>query len=157
MKQIFMVAFRVKDPTKESWAAAFVVEGDRLKPISDNPNAEYTHRMYQLDDPRKVERRRLRRELITDRLRLLAQWESEIVAVLQAAAFLLHRDPRRLGEILEEVRDLRASARRAFQDLRRYAAIPTDAPRSCRCPTPPVFSLPEEVEQQTFEIPDSIL
>lgn len=147
---------RLLDPTRDAWAEHFGLEEDRLEAFRGDADAAYTHELYELDDPRKTIRRRLRRELITDRLTLLARLETEVTGLLGAASILLRRDPSKLGEILEEIREIRASARRALQDLSRYAAIPTDAPRTCRCPSPPAFALPDELEPQTIEIPDSI-
>jgi hypothetical protein len=147
---------RLLDPAADAWSEHFAAREDRLKPVEGNPDAAYTHRAYELDDPRKVARRRARRELLTDRLCLLASLESDLAEVLGLAGSLLRRDLETFRAVVQEIRALRANGRRALADLRRYAAVPTDAPLACRCPPPGDYSLPAELESQTLDVPDGV-
>src|SRR5262249_38439886 len=128
----------------------------RLLPAPGDGEAAYTYRVYEFDDPRKVERRRARRELLSDRLRLLMRLESESAELLGLADRLRRYDFRGVGQILQQLKSIRADARRALGDLKRYAGIPADAPQACRCPVPGNDSLPEELGRQMVEIPDCL-
>jgi hypothetical protein len=148
-------AAQLLDPTRDAWREHFVAVDDRLRPRRHDVNAQLTHRVYHLDDARKVERRRTRRELVTDRLRLVARIETELVELLRLADVLRQRDLPRFGRVLAEIRRLRQDAYRALRDLRRYDAVPGDAPRSCRCPRPWEHAPPAYLVEQLIEIPDS--
>ncbi len=145
---------RLLDPTRDAWGDHFKATCDRLRVVAGDADGEYTHTAYALDDPRKVARRRARWDLVTDRLRLLGRIDNEITELLRLAHVLRH-NLRRFGEILKEIKAIRDAARRALKDLERYAAIPKDAPRTCRCPNNPHHSLPEELDRQTIEVPES--
>jgi 5-methylcytosine-specific restriction endonuclease McrA len=148
---------RLLDPTRDAWSQHFLAGDDRLSPVEGDAAAEYTHRAYELDDPRKVARRQARRELLSDRLFLASHLEAESAELLRLADLFRPKDLLRFGRTLELLRSLRADARRALGDLKRYAAIPVDAPLRCRCPEPGTESLPEELERQTFEVPDDLV
>jgi hypothetical protein len=146
---------RLLDPATDIWAQHFTVAGDRLLPVPEDPDARYTHSAYELDDPRKMVRRKSRWDLITDRQKLLGQLGEEIAALLRLAEPLRHRDLDRFKPVLQEIQGLRKDRRRALLDLARYAAVPSDAPLECRCEDRQNHSLPHELDRQTFEIPDS--
>lgn len=145
---------RLLDPTSVAWGEHFTATGDHLRANEEDADAQYTHLAYELDDPRKIGRRRVRRKLVGDRLRVLARLESDIVELLRLAGVARQRDVGRFRQILEEIRGLRNDAHRALEDLKRYAAVPQDAPQTCRCAPPHNLSLPEELERQTIEVPD---
>lgn len=145
---------RLLDPTRVAWGDHFVARTDTLVPADGDPDARATHRAYSLDDPRKVGRRRVRRELVSDRLRLIVRQGAEFTELLQLADTLWRRDPGRFGRVMREIRRLRHDAGRALEDLRRYEAVPGDAPRTCRCP-PFELSLPEYLDRQLVEVPDA--
>lgn len=146
---------RLLDPTRQAWGRYFAAVDDRLLPTKGNIDAEYTHQAYALDDPRKVERRRARRELITDRLRLLARLEAETADLLKLAGAARRHSLQMFGDVMAEIRQLREDAKRAWSDLRRYVVVPRDAPWTCRCAPTRVGSLPEELERQAVDVPDS--
>ncbi len=145
---------RLLDPTRDAWGKHFSVVEDRLRSADGDADAEYTHEAYALDDPRKVERRRARRELISDRQRLLTRLDNELAELLGLAGKARRHSLRLFGEILQEIRHLRGDAQRALRDLKRYAAVPSDAPEACRCHSSRNHSIPEELGQQTFELPE---
>ena len=142
------------DPTRDAWAMHFSAVDDHLRPGKGNADAQYTHKAYALDDPRKTSRRRARRDLITDRLRLLTRLENEMADLLKRASVAKQHGLRMFGEILQEIKGLRSDARRSLEDLKRYAAVPRDAPETCRCTPPRHLSLPDELERQTIDVAD---
>jgi hypothetical protein len=146
--------FRLLDPTRDAWEVHFIGAADTLLPRDGDPDAQSTHRIYALDDPRKVERRRVRRALVSDRLHLIGRLGSELTELLRLASSLRRKDIGRFGRVVRETRRLREDAGRALRDLRRYEAVPTDAPRSCRCPLPRELALPAFLHQQVVEVPD---
>jgi 5-methylcytosine-specific restriction endonuclease McrA len=148
---------RLLDPTRDSWSRHFLAAHDRLLPSEGDAAASYTHQTYDLDDPRKTARRRARRELLSDRLLLLKRLEDESAKLLQLADFLRRQDLQRFGRFLQQLKSIRTDARRALGDLTRYAAIPADAPRFCRCRTSGNESLPVELDRQMIEVPDAVL
>lgn len=143
---------RLLDPTRDAWSEHFVATGDELRPVAGDRDAHYTHRSYELDDPRKVERRRLRRELITDRLNLLSRFSEEIEDLLHLADLLRNRDLRLFGKVMRQIRTLRDDAERARRDLRRFGALPPDAPEKCRCGSNRYHFLPEAFERQMIDL-----
>lgn len=147
---------RLLDPTQDPWGDHFEAEVDHLRPVAGDADADYTHRAYDLDDPRKVARRRARRELVNDRLVLLSELGAELVGLLELAEEWRQQDFRKFALALQEVQQIRSAAFRALDDLKRYPAIPVDAPASCRCRGMGPLSLPEELARQAVEVPDSI-
>lgn len=142
---------RLLDPTHDSWARHFELAADRLEPAAGDDDAEYTHRTYDLDDPRKVERRRIRRLLVTDRLRLLRRFPAEITALLRLADGLRTTDLPNFRHAILALKSLRQQALKALSDLSRFPAVPADAPRACRCPGEPDLSLPEWLASQVLD------
>lgn len=141
------------DPTRNSWSEHFVLADDLLLPAAPSDmDAAYTHRTYQLDDPRKVIRRRMRRELIEDRLQILGLL-AELPELMSLADAVRRTDLRRFGEILREMQRIRDDSRRALKDLERYPAIPADAPETCRCGEDAGRRLPDYLEEQLLAIP----
>ena len=139
---------RLLDPTENAWKEHFEAVGNDLRPRAGDANAAYTHRTYDLDDERKRARRQKRRQLLEDRLELLRRIETELAELLDLAAELRKLDPGAFEEAWAEIVDLRDDARRAYEDLALYPAIPVDAPTACRCPPPGALELPRGLEHQ---------
>lgn len=148
---------RLLDPTRDAWVNHFFVAGDRLQPADGDADAEYTHRCYEIDDERKVERRQARRELLADRLPLVGVLHTELVALLRLADRLRRRDSRAFATVLQRISTIRSDARRALEDVARYAAVPRDAPATCRCVDASEHTLPSCFERQLREVPDSVV
>lgn len=119
---------RLLNPCSHVWAEHFRPELDCLAPLSEE--AAYTHEAYDLDDPRKVELRKIRCE----RLQELGQLLSEGPPLLER---LIRRLPAQPVEsqldILRAAEELRRSIGNALRDMLRYLAIPRDADATCRC------------------------
>jgi hypothetical protein len=60
--------------------------------------------------------------------------------------------PRRAREALDLARHLRRAARSALDELARFAPVPVDAPKSCRCGQTDNHSLPPDLETQSIEL-----
>lgn len=144
---------RLLDPTEDAWAKHFVADGDHLRPIAGDADAAYTHRVYDLDDLAKVERRRRRRELWIDVLPallpqrgalqdLLLQIEKRIEELIESG------DPA-LRTMLEDVAALQIDANLWKLAAAWVPAVPLDAPSSCRCDGPQ--TLPDWLERQVVK------
>jgi len=137
------------DPTAEAWGAHFYRSGDGLLPVQGDRDAEYTHEVYDLGDPRKIELRRLRRELVTDRLELLRRFPEDI-KWLQTEAEA--SPPSRARQALDLARRLRRAMHNALEELVRFASVPADAPWECRCGQTDQHSLPQGLEIQSVDV-----
>ena len=143
---------KLLDPTVAAWANHFAAADDRLLPMADNVDASYTYETYDLDDPIKCERRRLRRELITNRISLLRDGPQELSALLGVAEELGRAEPEAAQHLLRVARRLREQLVCAPQDLSRFNAIPPDAPTECRCRTKEHHVLPPEFDRQMLNL-----
>ena len=147
---------RLLDPTEDAWSLHFLAADDLLRPADGDAAAAYTHLAYDLDDPRKTERRLARRALVNDRLLLLRDLETIIAEQLELADSLRQKDLESFGRVLQRIRSIRLEARRALGDLKRYAVVPADAPRQCRCGASGDRSLPAELDCQAIEVPETV-
>jgi hypothetical protein len=137
------------DPSAVAWGAHFYRSGDRLLPVKGDRDAEYTHEVYDLADPRKIELRRLRRELITDRLELLRRFPEDI-KWLQTEAEA--SPPSRARQALDLARRLRRAMHDALEELTRFSSVPPDAPRECQCGRTDHHSVPPGLEVQSVDV-----
>ncbi len=143
---------RLLDPTLDAWESHFSLVEDRLRPLVPDGDGAFTHRAYDLDDERKVVRRKLRRLLLSDRLELLREIGGTMVDVLRSAEAIRKRNPEAFFAALREIQRLRTDALRAMADLALFAAIPLDKPDHCRCDSTRHHQLPAEIEAQTMEL-----
>lgn len=141
------------DPTETAWSDHFVVAEDELQPRAQDADASYTHEAYDLNDPRKVARRRSRRLLIADRMLLLEHFGEEVVELLRLADQLRTSNLQQFAAVLQAIKRLRGLAVTALSDLARYAAVPVDAPTACRCASKEHHALPPEFDKQLIDIP----
>ncbi len=145
----FSAGYSLLEPTMTAWGDHFSRSGDRLLPMEGDGDARYTHQVYDLDDPRKIELRRLRRELIEDRIELLKRFPHDLEWLLAESQA---SPPRRAREALDLARHLRRAARSALDELARFSPVPVDAPERCRCGQAEHHSLPSELESQSVEL-----
>jgi len=136
-------------PCREAWGARFRAEGDRLAYAPSDEDAEYTHRTYRLDDRRKQVMRRHRREAIAEARRALEE-APRLIADLLAHARRVRRAERR--ELLAAAAELHRVVRAARTQLERYAAVPADHDRACRCAAESA-QLPAFLEAQLVDTP----
>lgn len=135
------------NPTEVAWQEHFEVLGDCLTPVVDDPDAAYTHRSYNLDAPIKVNLRRFRRTLYDDHFGFLPRGPGIIRKLLATAA----AHPEEAQELLVDVKAVRIAIQRAETDLKSYAAVTADCPKSCVCGSEANHSLPEWMLEQTVE------
>lgn len=134
---------RLLHPWRHAWGDHFRLHDDRLEPLRDGPegrDARYTERVYRLNDRRKVELRRQRRALLSDRIEL---FEHDLAALRRVAAEQTTAENRL--RILELARQLDRARRQALRELRCRSAIPRDAPGTCHCGHDEHHTLPADM------------
>jgi len=140
------------NPSEVSWSTYFRITNDVIVLRTYDQNAEFTLATYDLQDPTKTERRRLRRELISDRLALLEQGPTDEATLLQTASECLIANPHRAQTLLAIANRLRHQMRLARQDLSRFVGVPVDAPTACRRNTVKNHAIPEVLDRQLIDI-----
>ena len=136
---------RLLDPCHDAWGACFTVLDDRLVPCAGDGDAERTHRVYDLDDPRKRQMRRTRAEVLRDAFRLLDEGPDRLARLLRLAT---EAPAQYRAELTLAARELRELMVRATRDVARFSAVPWDADAKCRCGTPGFCTLPSFIEAQ---------
>ena len=136
---------RLLNPCETEWAERFQQCEDRFEPREGDADAAYTLAVYRLNDLRKVEMRRFRRETI-----------SECRALLEGGRVLLERLLDRAmeegnPELVEEAGVLADAMRRARRDLEVFAAVPLDAEIPCACGEE-LCRLPEALGEQLQDL-----
>ena len=136
---------RLLDPCADAWARHFAAERDRLVPLPADPDAARTHRVYDLDDARKVEMRRSRRESVEEAVAVVRE-VPDLVRVLRASPAL-----DALPSIVREraADQLLKRLRQAAHQLGIFAPVPSDAPPGCRCKA--AQELPAFLQAQLLE------
>ena len=117
--------FALLNPTQEAWARHFVLKDDQLVPQGGDQDAEYTAHAYDVNDPRRVVMRKIRREQLSELLNVIADGPELLNTLLDRAT----RDT----ALIEIANALRVTLRRTVEQLSRFRAVPPDAPASCRC------------------------
>lgn len=139
---------RLLDPCHSAWSDHFVAVEDRLIPRRDDLDAERTHRVYDLDDPRKRVMRQRREELLAQALEVLHDGPLLLARLLDAAQA---PGVERAG-FLGEARLVRDYIIRAKRDLERFAIPPKDADVICNCSTTAACTLPVFLKVQSITI-----
>lgn len=138
------------DPTRTAWVEHFEWESSNLKPKPGHADAEYTWFTYRLDDPKKVERRDWRCELIEGMLVLIKEATETIETLTQEAHAA--EDVQCARQLLTKARDWQRHVVTAKKQLRRFQAVPRDAPERCRCDQAEALCLPSWLETQLLHI-----
>src|SRR5262249_2321934 len=136
------------NPCDRAWADHFILRNDRFQPCTPgDPDAIYTREVYDLNDPRKVRSRKLRREAIGKHLRYLSRTrklEDRLLDKLEGGHGTV--------EDVETAWAISQARRNAFEDLKHFSPIPQDCDPTCLCddqkPT-----LPAMLAEQTRELP----
>lgn len=141
---------RLLDPCANVWAEHFTLTADdQLVPVDGDSDAAYTHQSYDLDDPRKVDRRRVRRERLGEWRQLLEEGPGLLEELLARTSEQPSSGQR---AFLQAAEWLRRSIESAILDIQRYAAIPPDADAACRCGYNDHHALPTGLGSQVVEI-----
>ncbi|MFY9823783.1 MAG: hypothetical protein WAM82_20555 [Thermoanaerobaculia bacterium] len=139
---------RLLNPCSHAWGRHFVVsDDDQLVPL--DPDAEYTERTYALNDLRKVRRRRIRRERLTEWLSLIRQGPARVKALIALSERVTSIADAEL--LLDEAMALRRRVGLAMQEVQRYFAVPSDAATPCSCGLEDQCRLPAWLDSQAFE------
>jgi hypothetical protein len=141
---------RLLDPCRDAWGDHFIAIDDRLAPCANDGDAAYTHRAYDLDDPRKQQMRRTRREVLEEAFSLLEGGPPRLLRLLDIAAQA--PAPYR-AELLDAAQRLRELMTRARRDVERFSAVPADADPRCRCATTEACVLPPFLDAQSRAYP----
>jgi hypothetical protein len=129
---------RLLDPTQVSWADHFERDGDFLKPRQGDANAEYTWHAYDLDDSRKVVRRRKRRNEIASALEQVARAAEHEALYRKAAEVELSRGNHAMSALyFDRASDAAHNRRQWLGVLRGWRAIPDDVDACCLCKASP--------------------
>lgn len=134
---------RLLHPWRDAWGEHFRLCDDRLEPVHQGlagQHARYTAQVYRINDTRRIQLRRERRELIQDRVRLFTLDSAEL-----RHAAKTHLSPVQRRRLIEMVRELESLRRRALLELHQRSPVPRDAPSACRCDDPAHCCLPPAV------------
>jgi hypothetical protein len=118
------------DPAAVPWGAHFERDADELLPRTGDRDARYTWLAYNLDDARKVDARRCRREEIDE------GWEALEIATRDLAALDAALDAARgTGRmaLVDRRREVSVQLGIARRQLLRHRAVPLDPPEACAC------------------------
>ena len=143
------------DPCAVVWSNHFERVEDELRPILEDKGAEYTWHCYDLDDPRKVILRTMRRtwmEKCAERIAVLADLESRVGDQAVDLA-----DSALRSELLKSIdlaRELRATKRVFCDKLDEYSPLPEDRGSRCGCRNAKYHSLAEVFAEQTVDLAD---
>jgi hypothetical protein len=144
---------KLLNPCDQAWGAHFhLSHDDRLLPRPGDADAAYTEFVYDLNDLRKIEIRRWRRERLEELLKVLREAPTSAQELLDLCSVA----PAQQAELLLRMAQrLWKEARQAMRDLRRFVAIPRDAGATCRCRRVDRY-LPMYLTDQTIEVVDLV-
>lgn len=141
------------EPTTSAWGLVFRLNMSdfRLEPLSTS--AEYTERVYDINEPRRIQLRKNRYLLITDRLAAL-QGIPQRISALNAIVSRLISEGKEMDAmvLISAAKDLQDVLVCAKEELIRYRAIPLDAPSKCRCDNRLNSRLPPNAQTGLIEI-----
>ncbi len=146
--QVGPTGARLLSPAEVDWAEHFVLDGNRLLPREGDADAEYTYRIYDLDDVKKQSMRGFRRQHLDEWLDLIIRGPLQRDRLLDRG--ITERDP----ELISVARQIEMAIWSAYRDLARFIAVPKDAASSCGCGAPSL-ELPFQLDEQTFELEGS--
>jgi hypothetical protein len=140
---------RLLDPTKDVWSDHFRIVGDRLVPFDGDADAAYTEDVYDINEPRKVRLRKIRRERRDDFLALL---NPKLARLAQLKFREACGAPGEVVEIAQTISGLRDEIVRLCRLASPGTWVPDDAPTSCRCGRASARTLPATYLRQAVEI-----
>ncbi|HZF54859.1 MAG TPA: hypothetical protein VE093_39690 [Polyangiaceae bacterium] len=146
------------DPSKKAWAEHFDLKGIRLTPKSNDQDAVYTEKTYDINCRRKLEMRSKRAKFIADNIAALAEKAARIAQYLEIAQRLLAQDDAARREdvqfLLKEAQRVERDAASRRENLRHFLAIPRDADNVCDCGMVARLDLPSEYRRQVQRVVD---
>ncbi len=143
---------RLLRPDKDAWAKHFFRHGDYICPETGDGDAEYTEQAYDLNDPRKVEARSKRRELIGSLLEIIEILRDPWNDTDQLMNRIEHSESNEIRlERLSYAESIHTLRKQAVRIAEEHPPVPCDAPTKCRCKDKEVLRLPEQIEQHLIE------
>jgi len=121
-------ARRLLNPCTTAWSDHFELQGDHLVPTSDD--GRFTEEIYDLNEERRILLRQNRNKTLKAAIRLIVDGP-RVIRGLQKEAEGLPWGPLRSQNFLA-AQLLRTELLNAHQEIRRFRAIPVDAPTECR-------------------------
>ncbi len=147
---------RLLDPSQDVWSEHFESHGDWIKPKAGDVDAAYTCAAYKINE-KQLTRRRWRRELIDFSLQCIEEIPTAIEKTnTRARHAAAAGDTDKARKALDKSHQWMKSLRVAVTQLRRFRAVPRDAPTQCKCRTEAGRTLPRWLARQTIaaELPD---
>lgn len=142
------------NPTTDIWREHFERVGHEIRPKLEDRDAEYTAKVYGINDERRVGRRRWRAEELPALREELAELESEI-RERDGRIAMLNREPT-TDSLTEAVRNrnrLAAKALRVIAKIEHFSAIPRGVARGCRCEAETASATAVSAQWQEFRPP----
>ncbi len=140
---------RLLDPTKDVWSHHFRLDVDQLIPMDGDLDAAYTEDVYEINDPRKVKLRRIRRERREDFLALLAAQRKRFRQLVLREKRVA---PSAKDDIAKAIFGINDEIERLCRVSNEGAWVPDDAPTNCRCGRASARTLPGPYLRQVVEI-----
>lgn len=138
---------RLLDPCQDAWRDYFKLEADELSARGEYyADALHTLFSYDLNDERKVEMRRSRRETITECLDIVNRYDELQDRLLDLLRQKLD------STLLALSKELWGRFRDAYEDLERFSSVPEHADPACACGHDRHHSLPEVLQEQTIKV-----
>jgi hypothetical protein len=149
------VGRKLLDPCSCVWNLHFTLSDDDLL-LADESDSDaiYTQEAYDLNDPRKVRRRRIRRERLTEWLSVIRHGLSRVEALIALSQRVAPQDA---AFILDEALALRQRIKLAKVEVLRYLAVPGDSDKQCSCARENQCTLPVWLDTQTLELPIEVI
>ncbi len=122
---------RLLDPTSIAWSEHFEMKEHEMVVRSPSQDATYTFNTYHLGDKRKA----VLRENRARRFRELWRAREKVAELVPRLTERARRssDPMTKRELVDAARALERAYEAALAEVRRYEAIPPDAPAGCLC------------------------
>lgn len=138
------------DPCAQSWSAHFHRHHDRLMPNVGDRDAIRTHRVYDLDDPRKKLLRRERKAVVEGIVAAFEEYPKRIARLYEIAN--QHSNPDVVATLKFEAHALGTLLADATRVAFRMAPVPADADERCGCDPPRSPTLAAGFVSQALDI-----
>jgi hypothetical protein len=119
------------DPTRVCWSEHFVLRKDEICAVADDHDAQYTIDSYNVNGPRQLDARQVRREKIAAALAELRRLPTDIA---ELSAVIGQQDAQNAVIIVRHIANLKRTAEMLVEQLHReWPMVPRDASESCNC------------------------
>jgi 5-methylcytosine-specific restriction endonuclease McrA len=141
------------DPANASWSEHFSLSDDTLE-VSDaeDVDAKRTLNVYDLNDDRKIKRRKVRRDRLEEHYKMLEEAADVRDQLQEEARKLATSDPKKASEKLNQAELLNTVLEQSRKEILRFRVIPEDRPDNCKCQQDINLQLPQFLEQQCTDL-----